>query len=90
MQQEITGELGVPDACVPAGMARHLHPGGDSDREEVHVPCSEPEKSLGLTVAFEKSICRSGLVNGPCCQSAVWFCRCVLQLGRRGEVGGIS
>lgn len=63
---QITGEFGVLDACVPARMARHLHPRGDSDREEVHVPCGEPDKSLRLTVAFEKFICRNGLANGPC------------------------
>lgn len=62
---QITGEFGVLDACAPAPMARHLHSRGESDREEAHVPCGEADKSLGLTVAFEKSICRNGLADGP-------------------------
>lgn len=30
-------------AYVPAGMAKLLHLGGDSDREEAHMPCVKPD-----------------------------------------------
>lgn len=35
-------------------------------REKGHMPLGEPDKSLGCTVAFEKSICRHGIADGPC------------------------
>lgn len=52
--QGITGEFGVPDACVPAGVARYLYTQKQQKvtflTEKGHVPLEKPEKSLGLTV----------------------------------------
>lgn len=45
--------------------------------EKGHMALKEPEKSPGLAVAFEKSICRSGIVYGLCLRVylalSMWF-----------------
>lgn len=78
--QGLAGEFGVSDACVPAGVARHLRPEGQAATfltEQGHMPLGEPEKRPGLAVAFEKSICRNGIVYGLClivCLAlSMWF-----------------
>lgn len=50
---------------------------GQAATEKGHRPLGEPEESLGLTVAFEKSICSNDIAYGPCLRVylalSMWF-----------------